>query len=183
MAKRRIYWGIFGLLLVFGLVLTGCKNDGGDPDPAPAPESPNPNPNPDPNPNPNPDPDPNPNPSFTPPTKADLQAFFESYRTDTANEISGENAAVYIKSITLNTYTIGGTSITTKPDAVSEDADVKVKFTIRTILGFDNLTMGERLQIDNFRVSLMGALNTWLKQKGFKSVPSANITTGNTVFG
>jgi hypothetical protein len=121
--------------------------------------------------------------TFTPPSKAQLQAFLESYRTDTANQIGSSNAAVYIKSITVNTYTIGGTSITTNPSAVPEDADVKVKFTLRTILVFDNLTMGERLNIDNFRIHLIDALQTWLKQQGFNSVPSANITTGNTVFG
>ena len=31
MANRRIYWGIFGLLLVFGLNLAGCKTDDDDP--------------------------------------------------------------------------------------------------------------------------------------------------------
>jgi hypothetical protein len=121
--------------------------------------------------------------TFTPPTKAQVQAFLESYRTNTANKIAGENAAVYIKSTTINTYTIGGKSITTNPAAVSEDADAKVKFTIRTILIFDNLTMGERLQIDNFRIALMDALKKWLQQQGFKNIPSTNITTGNTVFG
>jgi hypothetical protein len=40
MANRKLYWGIPGLLLVFGLILTGCKDDGGDPDPAPAPSNP-----------------------------------------------------------------------------------------------------------------------------------------------
>jgi uncharacterized lipoprotein YehR (DUF1307 family) len=119
--------------------------------------------------------------TFTPPTKAQLSAFLESHRTNPANKISGENAAVYIRSITVNTYTIDGTSITTNPAAVPENADVEVKFTIRTILGFNQLTMGERLNIDNYRIDLMDALESWLKQQGFKDVPS--ITTGNTIFG
>jgi hypothetical protein len=121
--------------------------------------------------------------TFTPPTKAQLQGFLENYRTNTANKIAGENAAVYIKSITVNTYTIGGKTITTNPDAVPEDADVRVKFTVRTILSYNNLTMGERLQIDNFRLALMDDLKKWLQQQGFKNVSSGNITTGNTVFG
>jgi hypothetical protein len=121
--------------------------------------------------------------TFTPPTKTQISEFLESHRTNPANKIAGENAAVYVRSITVNTYTIDGTSITTNPAAVPENADVEVKFTIRTILCFNNLTMGERLQIDNYRIDLMDALRSWLKQQGFKEVPSGNITTGNTVFG
>jgi len=60
---------------------------------------------------------------------------------------------------------------------------VQVKFTIRTILGSSNLTMGEKLNIDNYRVDLMYDLQNWLKTQGFKSVPSGNITTGSTIFG
>ena len=30
MANRKLHWGILGLLLVFGLILTVCKNDGDD---------------------------------------------------------------------------------------------------------------------------------------------------------
>ena len=30
MANRKIFWSILGLSLVFGLTLTGCKNDSGD---------------------------------------------------------------------------------------------------------------------------------------------------------
>jgi uncharacterized protein (DUF1697 family) len=59
---------------------------------------------------------------------------------------------------------------------------VKVKFAIRTILDFDNLTMGERLQIDDFRLELMDALKSWLEDQGF-SYSKIDITTGNTVFG
>jgi hypothetical protein len=121
--------------------------------------------------------------TFTPPAKAQLSEFLESHRTNPANKIGSSNAAVYIKSITVNTYTIDGTSIATNPAAVPENADVKVKFTIRTILGYNNLTTGERLNIDNYRVALMDALQSWLKQQGFKNVPSSNITTGSTVFG
>jgi len=121
--------------------------------------------------------------TFTPPTKAQVEQFLESHRTNPANQIAGSNAAVYIKSIAVNTYTIGGSNITSNPSAVPEDADVRVKFTLRTNLGFDNLTMGERLNIDNYRVDLMSALQSWLKSQGFKSVPSGNITTGNTIFG
>jgi hypothetical protein len=121
--------------------------------------------------------------AFTPPTKAEIQTFLENHRTNTANKIAGEQAAVYIRSITLNTYTIGGKSITTKPAAVAENAEVKVKFTLRTNLSFNQLTVGERLNIDNYRIDLMSDLQSWLKQQGFENVPSANITTGNTTFG
>jgi hypothetical protein len=121
--------------------------------------------------------------TFTPPTKAQIQAFLESHRTNTANKIGSENAAVYIRSITVNTYTINGTSITTNPADVAENADVKVKFTLRTNLSFAQLTVGERLNIDNYRIALMDDLKSWLEQQGFENVPFANITTGNTVFG
>jgi hypothetical protein len=121
--------------------------------------------------------------TFTPPTKAQVSEYLESHRTNPANKIGSSNAAVYIKSITVNTYTINGTSIATNPAAVPENANVKVTFTIRTILSYNNLTMGERLNIDNYRVALIDALRNWLKQQGFKDVPSTNITTGSTVFG
>jgi hypothetical protein len=62
-----------------------------------------------------------------------------------------------------------------------ENADVAVKYTLKTHLSFNQLTIGERLNIDNYRIDLMDALKSWLQQQGFKNVK--NITTGTTVFG
>jgi hypothetical protein len=118
--------------------------------------------------------------TFTPPTKAQIEAFVENHRKNTT--LMGGSAAVYVKSITINSYTVAGKNITTKPSPVLENAEVQVKFTLRTILSFNNLTMGERLNIDNYRIDLLGDLTDWLQEQGFGRL-KITITTGNTVFG
>jgi hypothetical protein len=119
-------------------------------------------------------------PTFTPPTRAQLEAFLESYRTTTT--LMGGSAAVYIRSIAVNTYSVNGVNITSSPSPVPESAQVTVRFTVRTILGFNNLSMGERMNIDNFRGDLQSALRNWLRDRGFGQF-NINITTGDTIFG
>jgi hypothetical protein len=94
----------------------------------------------------------------------------------------GGSAAVYIRSVTVNTYTVNGSNITSSPSPVPQNAQVVVRFTVRTILTSGNLTTGERLNIDNFRIDLISALDTWLRGQGF-GVLNITITTGNTIFG
>jgi hypothetical protein len=119
-------------------------------------------------------------PTFTPPTKAQVEAFVENYRKTT--DLMGGKAAVYIRSITINSYTVDGGNITTNPSPVPENAKVQVKYTVRTILIFNNLTMGERLNIDNFKWDVQSALQKWLKEQGFGS-SNINVTAGDTIFG
>jgi hypothetical protein len=118
--------------------------------------------------------------AFTPPTRAQLETFLENYRTNTT--LMGGSAAVYIRSIAINTYTIDGSNVTSNPSPVPENAQVTVRFTVRTILSSGNLTMGEMLNIDNFRGDLQSALRTWLRDQGFGQ-SNITITTGNTIFG
>ena len=118
--------------------------------------------------------------TFTPPTRAQLQTFLENQRT--TGTIAGLPRAAYIRSITINSYTVNGASITTNPSAVPVTAEVRVQFTLRTHLSFNNLEMGERLQIDNFRIQLQGDLQNWLQEQGFGRW-NITVTTGNTVFG
>ena len=40
MANKKLHWGILGLLLVFGLIFTVCKNDGDDDDGGGGPSNP-----------------------------------------------------------------------------------------------------------------------------------------------
>ena len=118
--------------------------------------------------------------TFSPPTKAQVEAFVEKYRKDTT--LMGGSAAVYIRSIAVNTYTVEGKNIGTNPSPVPESAQAEVKFTVRTILSFNGLSIGERLNVDNFRVDLQSDLKDWLVNQGF-GYSNVKVTTGNTTFG
>jgi len=118
--------------------------------------------------------------TFTPPSKSQIEDYVEDYRKNT--NLMGGSAAIYIKTITINTYTVDGESINRSPPPVPENAQVQVKFTVKTNLSFNNLEMGERLNIDNFRIDLKSALTTWLTNQGFGRW-NITITTGDTVFG
>ena len=118
--------------------------------------------------------------TFTPPSRAQIEAFLENRRTTAT--IGTFPASAYIRSITINSYTVNGVNITTNPSPVPENAEVRVQFTLRTILGFNTLTLAERLHIDNFRLALQRDLQDWLESQGF-GFWNITITTGNTVFG
>lgn len=197
MAGKRFWLGILVLVLAFGITVVGCdtgstddtngtqdsrgnnpggNNSGGNEPGGNTPGENNPGGN---EPGGN-EPGGNQEVTFTPPTKAQLEAFVENYRT--TKTIMSNSAAVYVRSVAINTYTVNGNNITTNPSPVPESAQVQVRFTVRTILIFDNLSLGERMQIDNFRTFLLAELRTWLKNQGFQ-YSNTNVTTGNTIYG
>jgi len=165
-------------IFIDGEQLVFIRQGAGSQPPAPQPPAPQP-PAPQP---PAPQP-PTPQPpavTFTPPSRAQLEAFVENYRM--TSTLMGTTAAAHIRSITINSYIVNGVNITTNPSPVPANAEVRVQFTLRTWQSFNNLEMGQRLNIDNFRLALQRDLQDWLESQGF-GFWNITVTTGNTVFG
>ena len=101
-------------------------------------------------------------PRVTVPNRAALQSFLNNIVA--TSTVGGNPLSSYVSGITIVTYTVGGTNITTNTPSVPANSRVVITVRVNARAG---IGATGNLWVDSFRANLPNIIRNWISDQGF----------------